>query len=78
MGSKIAGITGQISSDEHKSGRPLLTAILVNVRGVPGPGFFGLTRILGRLESEQEDDEQAYWQAEKKAVYEEWKIVLHN
>ncbi len=78
MGSQIAGIAGQISTDEHTAGRPMLTTILVNVRGIPGPGFFELARILGRLHSSDSADERVFWEAEKQAVYNEWKTILRK
>ena len=76
MGSQIARVAGQISTDERVAGRPMLTAILVNTTGIPGPGFFNLARELGKLDSSKKEDERAFWEAEKAAVYDEWKIIL--
>lgn len=76
MGAQIAGIAGQISTDERAAGRPMLTAILVNTRGIPGPGFFELARDLGRLDSTEKVDEREFWESEKGAVYREWKTIL--
>ena len=78
MGSRIASIAGQICNDEHEAGRPMLTAILVNVRGIPGPGFFGIARDVGRLDSSDRADERAFWEAEKQAVHNEWKTILRK
>ena len=37
-------VLGEISEDEHVAGRPLLSAIAVSVKSVPGEGFFTLAR----------------------------------
>ena len=48
MGKEIGLILGAISEDEVLAGRPMLSALAVNVKGDPGPGFFGLARELSR------------------------------
>jgi hypothetical protein len=73
MGNEIGWILGEISEDEVANGRPMLSAIAVNVQGHLGPGFFPLARQLGRLKDE---NEQAFWEAERHQVYEMWKVVL--
>lgn len=44
MGSETGQLLGEISEDEFHAGRPMLSAIGVNVGGKPGPGFFELAR----------------------------------
>ena len=73
MGKEIGWILGEISEDETTNGRPMLSAIAVNVQLQPGPGFFTLARQLGRLKEENED---AFWEAERLRVYATWKVVL--
>jgi hypothetical protein len=73
MQKEIGQILGEISDDEVSNGRPMLSAIAVGVSGNPGQGFFNLARELGRL---RDDDEQRFWEAERKAVYDTWKIEL--
>ena len=73
MGMEVGWILGEISDDEVANGRPMLSAIVVNVQGLPGPGFFTLARQLGKL---QDDNEQAFWERERQLVYETWKVVL--
>jgi hypothetical protein len=75
MGKEIGWILGEISDDEVANGRPMLSAIAVNVGGNPGPGFFTLARELGKL---THDDEPGFWEAECQAVYETWKIELRK
>lgn len=74
MGSEIGKILGQISEDEVDNGRPMLSAIAVNVQGVPGPGFYEWAKKIGSLI--ESNDTDAFWQAECQAVYETWKTVL--
>jgi len=66
------GMGGAINLNEHLHGRPMLSAILVNISGKPGEGFFQLARDLGRLRSNHPADEERFWEEEKRAVYEVW------
>ncbi|MEW6241039.1 MAG: hypothetical protein AB1564_09565 [Chloroflexota bacterium] len=74
MGAQIGHLLGEISEDEVEKGRPMLSAVAINTQGTPGPGFFDWARQLGRLGDNM--DEKAFWQAERKAVYETWKTIL--
>ena len=67
MGKEIGLILGEISEDEVRAGRPMLSSVAVGVNGKAGSGFFGLAHDLGRLDQNQ--DESAFWQEEKLAVY---------
>lgn len=71
----IGYILGEISEDEVVKGRPMLSSIVVGVKGVPGPGFYNFAKELGRL-TDQSDEE--FWNAEKKAVYDTWKVKLRE
>src|SRR5260221_4496963 len=72
MGVELGGYLGTISLDEVKQGRPMLSAITITIAGKPGDGFFGLAKDLGRLKSDDPSARDAYWQAEKEAVYKTW------
>lgn len=76
MGAELGHVLGEISEDELKQGRPMLSAIAVGVDGVPGSGFFVWARQLGRLASDRPEDELPFWVEEKEAVYETWKRVF--
>ncbi len=76
MGAEIGHLMGEISEDEVAQGRPMMSAIVVNTMGTPGPGFFDLARNLGRLGSKERKEEIDFWEKEKKAVYEAWKVDL--
>jgi len=76
MGAQIGQLLGEISEDEVSHGRPMLSAIVVNTTGIPGPGFFGLAVQLGKLDSTDKDKEQAFWKKEQRAIYETWKVDL--
>jgi len=73
MGTETGHLLGEISEDEHKYGRPMLSAIAVSTAGIPGDGFFKLARNLGKLAGTSTDTEREFWSSEKDAVYEAWK-----
>jgi hypothetical protein len=74
MGAEVGHILGEISEDEVRSGRPMLSAIVVGVAGKPGPGFCVWAKELGRFSEGQ--DETAFWGSEREAVYEAWRRPL--
>lgn len=76
MGSQIGRILGEISEDEVRADRPMLSAIAVNVQGAPGTGFFTWARELGKYDGQSADEERVFWELEKAAVYETWKVIL--
>jgi hypothetical protein len=58
-------LLGEISGDEHKAGRPLLSAIVVRKDKslpIPGPGFYKLAKALGSMV--QGDTKESFWKAE--------------
>jgi hypothetical protein len=61
---------GEISTEESKAGRGMLTALVVHKRGdlQPGPGFFELARQLGHDTS----DVVKFWIEEVKRVFAAW------
>lgn len=74
MGAETGHILGEISEDEMRDGRPMLSAVAVSVSGTPGSGFFALARDLGRVKTS--DDDAGYWQGERDAVYQAWRRPL--
>ena len=74
MGKEVGHILGEISEDEVRAGRPMLSSVAVAVNGKAGPGFFGLARNLGRLD--QNKDESAFWKEESLAAYSAWRRPL--
>jgi hypothetical protein len=76
MGVELGHLLGEICEDEHKQGRPLLSAIVVTQKGVPGPGFFKLARHLGRLSGSSPEAEAAFWMAERDAVHKTWATAV--
>jgi hypothetical protein len=73
MGKETGEVLGEISEDEAKNGRPMLSAIAVGVSGNAGPGFFALARELNLLKSNSSEDEKKFWEETIKGVYEVWK-----
>lgn len=70
MARQVGQVLGEISEDEHKTGRPMLSAIAVSEAGFPGDGFFKLARRLGKLTDAQA--EQEFLKAERESVYATW------
>jgi len=69
---KIGNMLAEISEHEHRSGRPLLSAVIISARTQrPGPGFFALARRLG-VHTGNDDD--AFWRAELERVKETWRM----
>jgi hypothetical protein len=45
---RLAHFLGEVSTEEHEAGRPLITALVVHKHDLqPGKGFFDLSRSLG-------------------------------
>jgi hypothetical protein len=63
-------LLGEISIEEDKAGRGMLTAIVVHKSGdmQPGPGFFQLAKALGKDTS----DILACWVSEFNRVHDYW------
>jgi len=68
----FAAMLGEVSTEEDKSGRGMLSVIVVHKSGdmQPGPGFFELAKTLGRDTS----DILACWIAELKKVHAYWSL----
>jgi hypothetical protein len=77
MGKELGIILGEISEDEISNGRPMLSALAVSVNGEPGDGFYSWAKDLGRFDDASEDRRQ-FWEREKQAVYEAWKVDLSD
>ncbi len=65
-------ILAQIAGDEHRAGRPLLTALVVTGKSIPGNIFFASARNLGALSSTDPTEEMRFWMAEEARVYAAW------
>jgi len=71
-GKEIGIMLGEISEAEHAQQRPMLSAIVVNTSGMPGPSFFVLAHELERYPGTTKDEEARFWHAEEDAVYAAW------
>ncbi|MFX0199082.1 MAG: hypothetical protein ACFFCW_23415 [Candidatus Hodarchaeota archaeon] len=65
MARQVGQVLGEISEDEHRVGRPMLSAVAVSTSGYPGEGFFKLAHDLGRLFSTNKDGEHDFWISER-------------
>lgn len=67
---QMADILGEISSHEHRQGRPMLSAVVISIEGnKPGVGFFGLAGDLGLYDGHDDDK---FWFEELNRVWEHW------
>ena len=78
MSAATGEMLGEISSEEHAQGRPMLSAVAVNVNGVATGGFYTLARKLGKLQDDSREGERQFWEAEKAAVHETWRRELQS
>lgn len=62
-------VLDRINSYEHRAGRPLLSAVVVGAKGMPGHGFFDLARTLGLYIG---DGDEEYWREELERVHNQW------
>lgn len=73
MGREVGDLIGTISANEVEHNRPMLSAVVVNVQGVPGEGFYDWAKKLGRFNPNDYADEKDFWRQEMEAVYATWK-----
>ena len=78
MGAETGYMLGEISAEEVSHGRPMLSAIAVNTRGVPGPGFIPWAERLGRYKGSSKESEKKFWKEEEEAIYETWRKKLKS
>jgi len=71
MQREVGQLLGEISEDEHDNGRPMLSALAVDTKGHPGPGFYSLASGLGARHAGE--DKEAFWSRQRRALYEAWK-----
>lgn len=76
MGRETGQILGEISEDEHVSGRPMLSAVAVSVSGFPGKGFYVCARMVGEDPGKDRDAQRAFWERERDNSYRCWKVRL--
>ena len=71
LGNAAGQVLGEISEDEHRAGRPMLSAIVVSATNhKPGPGFADLAAKLGLLAPGQ--DWEPFWRQQCEALYKLW------
>jgi len=71
---KLGCILGEISTEEHENGHPLLSAVVVHKGDhLPGEGFFKLTKELGKQKADEDDD--AFHTRELRTVFDHWTSV---
>jgi hypothetical protein len=76
MGHEVGFVLGEISEDEVAHGRPMLSALAVGVSGEPGDGFYTWAEDLGRLKDDSKKAHKQFWDQERQAVYDTWKVEI--
>lgn len=66
---RLADIMDLIDIDDHKAGRLMTTARIIQKcarkeEGMPGPGFFKLARSLNYMTGVTKDDECTFWKTQ--------------
>ena len=70
---KLGQLLGAISLHEHESGRPMLSALVVNKdTGYPSASFFEFARKLGKYNGHSEMEMLTYYARELQAVFDCW------
>ncbi len=73
MGKEVGHLLGEIAEDEVARDRPMLSAVVVDIKGKVGPGFFTLAEDLGRLPNNSEEGKRKFHEQELKACYDTWR-----
>ena len=68
----VSDVLREVAVAEHHAGRPLLTALAVTGKSIPGNVFFTSARDLGLLTSADPAEEMRFWMEEERRVYEMW------
>jgi hypothetical protein len=72
MAGEVGQLLNEICEDEVNRSRPMLAAVVVGSRGLPGAGFFECARTLGLL-GPDDAGEREFWEYELAAVRESWR-----
>jgi hypothetical protein len=74
MGKEVGHLVGEISEDEVKRGRPMLSALAVEKdTGIPSDGFFNLAADLGLFSGKSRTERKKFASKEKAKLYELWR-----
>ena len=74
MARETGYVLGEISENEVRANRPMLSAVAIGVKGRPGPGFFSFAKQLDLLDETK--NELDFWQEQREAVYRAWRRPL--
>jgi hypothetical protein len=74
---RMADVLDEISTFEHRQGRPLLSVVVVQAEtGRPGKGFYKLANRLGLYSGKSDLNEMEFFVSTVKQVYATWKSRL--
>jgi hypothetical protein len=73
MSKEVGHVLGEISEDELKYGRPMLSSLAVKTdTHRPGDGFFGLAKDKGLLHDDSPQGREQFWKTTCEQVYQKW------
>jgi len=72
MANELGKLLGEISDDQHRLGKPMLSAVVVTVDGTPGPGFFDMASKLGKFSGSTPAQQKQFWETEIAEVHKLW------
>ncbi len=74
MGRATGHLLGEISEDEAKLDRPMLSAVAVSsINLKPSDGFFLLASELGLLKDDSAEGRKRFWEEQREAAYKVWR-----
>lgn len=73
MAKEVGQVLGEVSEDEVRAGRPMLSAVAVAEDGRPGNGFYNLAQELDLLSRDAAADREEFWQEQRRRVYDTWR-----
>ena len=76
MGREVGLLLGEISEEEHRQGRAMLSALVTTANGKVSKGFFDLARELGLLAGDDPAAEERFLDQQRAAIYAFWKRPL--
>jgi hypothetical protein len=76
MGKRLGQLLGAVAENETDHGRPMLSALAVNVQGSVSEGFFTLARELNLLQ--EYDDPDVFLAEVRFQCYETWQPTFYK
>lgn len=73
MARQVGEVLGEISEDELRCGRPMLSALAVGATGEISDGFYQWAVTLGALQDASQQGKERFLSSTRKDLYETWR-----